>query len=608
MSRFIAVVLVLATQVCLAQASPSASVGQPVEQPVEGFARGISAQRQAPYWSHRGFEVMSSYEYARDGTQTVVWETAAVPTEYIDGIVTFVWSCGLARQQEAHALYLNDDMMLEFNTGMITEPTSWQTRDVSLRFEPIMKDGNGEVHGLMYLRVPAAMVTPGEPARLKVRGSEGEGSWYMVHHLQDSYAKSPLLELASGRRMVMAPTRSVFRSVGRITWHCFLALGEQANLPGDTVQLRARLHTDTDELSLERKISIEPDQRHVQLELWSAANVPVGTWQIDLAFSQDGVALQGWQGEITIEDLHELELRADWPSGSLAGSLRPALQAAGFSWSRDFLRGHLGSAFAFSMQNNGGPLWQDGYDERLLYPQIAERLEHTMLDSTQQAEAWNTVRRAIDEGYPAVVRMRTTGNHSLPGRWSVIVGYDDSMQTYTINHAGYGSYTARRDGFNAASLPYWTRIMIFRPQAVSPDAVDTGRRAIQDAIESSEGKHPGPDAAAHGLAAWEMWLDAFEQGTVDLQACVGHTYFLQGARRAAATYLRQIEPDLPSDAKSPLLAAAAHYERIASDIAALRELCQGEDADLQRGADLLSGALDAERAALASLRQVLKAL
>ncbi|MBT7859724.1 MAG: hypothetical protein HN712_05400, partial [Gemmatimonadetes bacterium] len=409
MSRYAAVILLLATLASGTQADSATEV----EQPVEGFARGISADRQAPYWSNRGYEVISSYEYARDGTQSVVWESAAVPTEYVEGFVTFVWSCGMARQEDTHHLYLNDEMVLDFNTGVITEPTSWERRDVSLDFLPIMKDGNGEVHGVMYLRVPAARVTPGEPVRIKVRGSEGDGSWFMLHHFDDTYAKATLLELPTGRRMVVAPTRSAYRAAGRISWHGFLTLGEEDNLPAETVQLQARLKTNTDELTLEQEIHIEPDQRHVKLTLWSGAQVPAGEWPVDLTFSQDGVALQSWQGRISIVDLHELDIRADWPAGSLAGSLGPALKVAGIDWSRDYVRGFLGSAFSFSMKKDGKLLWQDSRDEQFLSPQVTEYLDHTTIDVTRfesksaaEAEAWDKVRGAIDEGYPAVVRMR----------------------------------------------------------------------------------------------------------------------------------------------------------------------------------------------------------
>ena len=207
---------------------------------------------------------------------------------------------------------------------------------------------------------------------------------------------------------------------------------------------------DADDLTLEREIRIEPGQQQVEVTLWSPSQVPVGDWEINVAFSVDGADLPSWQGQISVQDLTELDIEADWPSGSLAGSLRSALNVAGIDWSRDYARGYLGSAFAFSMKKDGGPLWQEGYDEWLLSPQVTSHLEHSAIDASQfgskaeaNAEAWEQVRRAIDDGYPAVVRMRDTGNHQLPGPWSLIVGYDEEMETYTVHHAGAGAYTTR---------------------------------------------------------------------------------------------------------------------------------------------------------------------
>jgi len=594
----------------------------PVEQPVEGFARIISASRQAPYTSHRGTKVVSSYEYARDGTETVVWESAVVPEQYAKGFVTFVWVCGLARQEEIHELYLNDVKILGFSTGEITRSTTWEEGDFTLRFEPIIRDEHGEVHGVMYLHTPAAKAPAGKPVRLKVRGTKSESpwSWYMLHHFEDAYAKSAMLALPSGRRMVVAPVKSVFRSSAPIGWSCPLALMEGGDFPAEVIHLQARLSRDADERTLERQIRLEPDQQWVELALWSAGAVPEGDWEIALAFSgMDGVELLRWQGTIAVRNLTELDMEADWPYGSLTGSLLPALHAAGVDWSLEYLKGHLGSAFAFSMKKDGGRLWQASNYDRSISPRITSHLDHTMLDASRsaayavppdhaetKAEAWETVRRAIDDGYPAVVRMKDTGYHPLPGPWSLIVGYNEAAETYTVHHAGYGKYTTRRDGFGPTDPVDWKHIMVFRPQTRPLDVIASGRRAIEHAIESSQGKHRGSDASAHGLAAWEMWLDAFQEGTVSVDAAPHHAAFLVDARQAAATYLRQIAPHFPPTASPPMITAAEGYEQVVADIAALRELCAGTDPDLQRGAQILSRALQAERSALASLAQVLE--
>jgi len=144
-----------------------------VEQPVEGFARLVWASNEGEYGSNRGTQVASSWEYAQDGTQAVVWESAPVPQGYTRGFVTFAWSCGLARQEEAHGLYLNDVKILSFISGLMVKPTSWEEGDFALRFEPVMKDAAGDVHGVMYLRVPAATVHSGKPAGLSQSSAAG---------------------------------------------------------------------------------------------------------------------------------------------------------------------------------------------------------------------------------------------------------------------------------------------------------------------------------------------------------------------------------------------------------------------------------------------------
>jgi hypothetical protein len=167
-----------------------------------------------------------------------------------------------------------------------------------------MKDAAGDVHGVMYLRVPAATVHSGKPVVLKVGGTEGGGSWFMLHHFEDTYAQAQsILALPSGRRLVIAPPRTLFLAPGQIGWSCPFALVEGEDFPADVIHLQARLKKDADELSLEQQLRIQPDQRQVELALWSAAETSAGDWEITLTFSgADGVELLRWQSEISVRD------------------------------------------------------------------------------------------------------------------------------------------------------------------------------------------------------------------------------------------------------------------------------------------------------------------
>ena len=322
----------------------------------------------------------------------------------------------------------------------------------------------------------------------------------------------------------------------------------------------------------------------------------------------------------------EPEQRVDGQyDGRVIGCLGPALRATGIDWSMEYLRGFFGIAFAFSMNEDGGILQQaDNYEwhhffgmlEFLNVTGVDENLKDELPAEERvaiQARAWDLVRRAIDEGYPVLawqvmtVEMKDSRVHPLPGLWSLIVGYDEEAGTYTVSHSGYGTYTIGWDAFGYADPVHWFHVSIFRPLTEPFDAQAASRRAIEHAVEASQGKYPGAHAPAHGLAAWDMWLEAFRHGTVSADAVPHHADFLVRARSSAATYLRQIESHLPANASSPLRDAANSYEQVAARSAELRDLYSGEDPDVERGAKLLASALAEERAALASLQQVLEA-
>src|SRR5688500_2258596 len=55
-----------------------------------------------------------------------------------------------------------------------------------------------------------------------------------------------------------------------------------------------------------------------------------------------------------------LNAKPDGPHGSFIGCMRPVLAAAGSEWSLAKLHGFLGPAFTFSMNADGGGVWQAG--------------------------------------------------------------------------------------------------------------------------------------------------------------------------------------------------------------------------------------------------------
>lgn len=332
----------------------------------------------------------------------------------------------------------------------------------------------------------------------------------------------------------------------------------------------------------------------------------------------------------------DLEAERLFP-GSLTGCLRPALRTVGLDWSPDFIPGYLGSAFAFAMRPDGDRLEQaDAWDWHNFW-EMLNYLEFDMISATlhgndpqtpeehdqAKVEAWDLVRKAIDDGRPAIswqMASKDDKPETFPWLWSLIVGYDEAAGTYTAHHRQAGTFTIAYDGYGHTDPANWFTVMVAKPLSKPFDVVGANRRAIERAIESSQGKYPGVPtgkghedtyphgtASAHGLAAWEMWLGAFQDGTVSVSAIGSHAGFLVNARSAAAGYLAEVAPLYPGAAGDHLMEAADWYDEVTDAMLDLGRAVGGP-ADLPKGAEILAKGLEAERTALEHLQKALDAM
>ena len=268
------------------------AAGDPVQaEYVEGFSRTLLASSEGSYADNRGSKVESSWEYAQDGDQSVTWETAPVPRIAASEEVTFVWSVGLSRQEGPHELYLNDEPCLTFTTGWTSEPRTWEQGDCRLEFRPMLADATGEVHGLMYLTVPASKVEAEAPATLRVRGVEGGGgTWFMLHEYADSYihAETGIVVLPSGRRLLILPPREVFTAPNRIAWTCPVLLGgSDENAAADGFSMIVRLPSADGVEAHHVDITLQPDQQQIDLGLWEALGLPEGWHDLELVVATE---------------------------------------------------------------------------------------------------------------------------------------------------------------------------------------------------------------------------------------------------------------------------------------------------------------------------------
>ncbi len=295
--------------------------------------------------------------------------------------------------------------------------------------------------------------------------------------------------------------------------------------------------------------------------------------------------------KIGVKKRMEIDVRPH--NRSLVGCLIPAFRAAGRDWSREFLYAYFGQAFLFDMRADGAGMW---HDEDYVYgAHVLDMLERfadgfeiysvslngqnpaTIEEMARTRErAWNAVCSALDEGLPAIVWQPISQEMAdenpnpmlmrLPAMWSLIVGYDELAQTYVVDSpASGGRYTIRWDAFGhvwPASKKFCA--MIIKPETGAFDPSASYGAVIQRAIETSRGLRPGntKKATAHGLAAWEMWLEAFRKGKVATAPIRGHAIFLKDSRGWAVAYLKEVAHHFPEDARVPLRKATEHYEGV----------------------------------------------
>ncbi|RMG58878.1 MAG: glycosyl hydrolase family 38 [Bacteroidetes bacterium] len=120
---------------------------------------------------------------ATNGRQMASWETEPVPAEMAGEEVTFVWLAGLGCNLGEARMDLSVNG-LEGLSFWVDAQKNWTVNGpegLVLSYRHIMFDGSRDQFGYMFLRVPAALLTPGQPLRLQVTGGRfNQQTWYMT--------------------------------------------------------------------------------------------------------------------------------------------------------------------------------------------------------------------------------------------------------------------------------------------------------------------------------------------------------------------------------------------------------------------------------------------
>ncbi|MBN2308844.1 MAG: hypothetical protein JXR94_07745, partial [Candidatus Hydrogenedentes bacterium] len=160
----------------------------------EGFARLIRNEGEESEWfTYRETSAPGHICRQTQPGNAVEWDTAPVPAGFDGAAATFVFAGGLGWQSEPETdgfcLSVNGTDVFELD--VVGNLTTWRNDELGAALALFPCHATAEdTAGLFYLRLPAALLTPGQPCRIAVR-SRGTGShrWFSLHPYTDVIAR-----------------------------------------------------------------------------------------------------------------------------------------------------------------------------------------------------------------------------------------------------------------------------------------------------------------------------------------------------------------------------------------------------------------------------------
>lgn len=247
----------------------------------------------------------------------------------------------------------------------------------------------------------------------------------------------------------------------------------------------------------------------------------------------------------------------------------------------------------------------------------------------QQAmtDAWAAVRESIDRGVPAMAWNPMSAAQEEDGLrahiWGLLVGYDESDETYTVRHqyveGGGKPFTVRYDAVGETGRPksWFCVLVVDTEEAGDPAAVHI--TALQNAVALAHGTRHGPEdigyrVDASGFAAYELWREGIDADVATPERARRHAWELHIAREHAIEYLRELVEVFPP-AADLLEDAIACYTRETAATQKLQDLCRaaedaGEFSVEARAAvkDMVTASLAADRDAITKIEAALAVL
>jgi len=150
-----------------------------------GYSRTIRSEKIMYHSPYPG-QLPALLVRATDGTMVAEWLTQEIPANFSEREATFVLLAGMATNKGSHKFFLSvdDRSTLTFTTAPNSSRKQMQVKNsdgLSLFFDTTMVDQFDELFGYFFLKVPARLLTPGQPLRLKLTAEKsGSPDWVMI--------------------------------------------------------------------------------------------------------------------------------------------------------------------------------------------------------------------------------------------------------------------------------------------------------------------------------------------------------------------------------------------------------------------------------------------
>lgn len=177
------------------------------------------------YYSHLGNNEKCLIIRAKNGMNSIEWDTEVLPVKLKSKYLTIVWVGGVSGQAYGKTpvpldLSVNGRKVITFMTGKTDSWTVKGSNGIRLSFERLLKDGSDDCFGYMYLRVPRSLVSQGKSVKLKISSDDLKSeSWSMVFKKRipsgGFSAKCLPAILKKGQKQVIGVSYNHFGSIGK---------------------------------------------------------------------------------------------------------------------------------------------------------------------------------------------------------------------------------------------------------------------------------------------------------------------------------------------------------------------------------------------------------